>query len=194
MPVGAVGEDLGGDHHFALGRPADDPHSGAAIGPARRSATVDWHGVDVSSAFVSPDERDGRAAGFGLDLGLTYRSLGSPFTVAASVLNLGRMDELDQVGSSLPREIRGGASWEHSHFLLSANYRFPRFGSSGILMGAEVTPVPALAVRAGYQSGHDTRSLSYGIGLAHNNWRIDYAFVPSDLGFEDSHRLTLGIR
>ena len=164
----------------------------AAFTYGQRIATSFYGGF--TARFLHEDLEADRASGFGLDLGLTYRSPGSPFTVAASLLNLGRMDELDQVGSSLPREIRGGASWEHSHLLLSANYRFPRFGPSGILIGAEVTPVPALAVRAGYQSGHDTRSLTYGIGLAHNNWRIDYAFVPSDLGFEDSHRLTLGIR
>ncbi len=147
-----------------------------------------------TARFLHENLEADRASGFGIDLGLTYRSQDRPFAIAASLLNLGRMDKLDQVASSLPREIRVGASWKHSRVLLSTDYRIPRFGSSGILIGGEITPVPALAVRVGYQSGHDTRSLSYGIGLARRNWRIDYAFVPSDLGFEDSHRLTLGIR
>ena len=135
-----------------------------------------------------------RASGFGLDLGITYRSQEHPVAFAASILNLGRMEALDQISSSLPREIRVGASYTTGQVLLSTDYRIPKFGSSGILIGGELRPAPVLALRAGYQSGHDTRSLSYGLGLTRRNWRIDYAFIPSDLGFDDSHRVTVGIR
>ena len=147
-----------------------------------------------TARFLHEDLEADRASGFGLDLGLTYRSQDLPFAIGASLLNLGRMDKLDQVASPLPREFRIGASWEHARYLLSADLRLPRFGSSGLLIGGEVTPSPALVVRMGYQTGHDTRSLSYGLGVTRRNWRIDYAFVPSDLGFDNSHRLTLGIR
>jgi len=147
-----------------------------------------------TARFLHQDLEADRASGFGLDLGVTYRSENQPIAFAASVLNLGRMDALDQVSSSLPREVRFGASYKVERLLLSADYRIPKFGSSGLLVGGEVTLLPVLSLRAGYQSGHDTRSLSYGLGLARQNWRIDYAFIPSDLGFDDSHRVTLGIR
>jgi hypothetical protein len=147
-----------------------------------------------SARFLHEDLEADRASGFGLDLGITYRSQEHPVAFAASILNLGRMEALDQVSSSLPREIRVGASYTTGQVLLSTDYRIPKFGSSGILIGGELRPAPVLALRAGYQSGHDTRSLSYGLGLTRRNWRIDYAFIPSDLGFDDSHRVTVGIR
>jgi len=147
-----------------------------------------------SARFLHEDLEADRASGFALDLGLAYRPQGSPLSAGVSVLNLGRMDELDQVSSALPREIRAGAAFQHSKYLVSADIRFPRFGSTGLMFGGEYRPVPALAVRAGYQTNHDTRSVSYGLGLKRRNWRIDYAFVPSDLGLEDSHRITLSIR
>ncbi len=147
-----------------------------------------------TTRFLHEDLEADRASGFGLDIGLTYRQPESPLSIGASILNLGKMAELDQVASSLPRKIRVGISWEHATFLVSSDYRIPRFGSSSLHVGGEVTPVPALAVRFGYQSGHDTRTMSYGLGLRRRNWRIDYAFVPSDLGLDDSHCVTLGIR
>ena len=155
--------------------------------------TADLYG-GFTTRFLHQDLEADRASGFGLDLGLTYKPETTPFALAASILNLGRMDELDQAASPLPREIRVGASWQHDRLLLSSDLRIPRFGSTGVLMGAEFLPVTTLAVRVGFQSGHDTRSLSYGLGLARRNWRIDYAFVPSDLGLEDSHRISIGIR
>jgi hypothetical protein len=147
-----------------------------------------------SARFLHEDLEASRASGFGLDLGFTYLPEGTTIALSASVLNLGRMDELNLERSSLPREIRVGASYRRPKALLSADYRIPRFGSSGILIGAEVSPAPFLALRAGFQSGHDTRTMSYGLGLTRQNWRIDYAFIPTDLGFDDSHRVTLGIR
>ena len=164
----------------------------AAFTYGQRIATHIYGGF--TARYLHQDLEADRASGFGLDLGLAYRPEGSPLGLAASVLNLGRMDELDQTSSPLPREMRAGVSFAQNRFLLSTDLRVPRFGSTGILVGGEFRPVPALAIRAGYQSGHDTRSFSYGLGLTRRNWRIDYAFVPSDLGLEDSHRISIGIR
>lgn len=158
-----------------------------------RRITDDLFG-GFTTRFLHQDLEADRASGFGFDLGLAYRPAASPITIGASVLNLGTMDELDAVSSPLPREFRVGAAFRHGRVLVSADFRTPRFGSNGVLAGAEVRPIPALALRVGYQSGHDTRSVSYGLGLTRNNWRIDYAFVPSDLGLEDSHRISIGIR
>jgi hypothetical protein len=147
-----------------------------------------------TTRFLHEDVEADRASGFGLDLGLTYRPSESPFAIGASVLNLGKMDRLDLVASSLPREIRFGVTLDQTRYQASADYRLARFGSNGIHVGGEVVPVEILTIRLGYQSGHDTRSMSYGLGLRRKNWRLDYAFVPSSHGFEDAHRITLGIR
>ncbi|HAA76895.1 TPA: hypothetical protein DCE37_17440 [Candidatus Latescibacteria bacterium] len=148
----------------------------------------------LTARFLHEDLEADRASGFGLDAGLAYTPTNSQVTFGGSILNLGKMEALDQVASPLPREIRIGAALNHDRFLLSSDVRFPRFGSTGVLVGGEFTPFPVLTVRAGYQTGHDTRSVSYGVGLKRKNWRIDYAFVPSDLGLEDSHRVSIGIR
>lgn len=153
-----------------------------------------------TARFLHEDLEAARASGFALDLGLAWRPADGPIALGASALHLGRMDAFEVERSALPREFRVGAAWTtvapdgRHHILLTSDVRVPRFGDTGVLIGAEYAPVPAIALRAGYQTGHDTRSFSYGIGLTRRNWRIDYAFVPTDLGLEDAHRITIGIR
>lgn len=147
-----------------------------------------------TARFLHEDLEADRASGFAVDVGATYQPKDQPFAIAASILNLGRMDELDQVRSPLPREIRVGVSWHNRRLLVSSDLRIPRFGSTSVAVGVEFTPAAPFSLRTGYQSGHDTRSLSYGLGLSRRNWRIDYSFVPSYLGLEESHQISLGIR
>jgi len=47
------------------------------------------------------------------------------------------------------------------------------------------------AVRFGYRAGDDIASWSTGVGWTTHGLRIDYAYVPSKLELDDTHRFSL---
>ena len=96
---------------------------------------------------------------------------------------------------ALPAAVQAGASYG---FAASPGYgvraalesRFTR-GRGGIAMlGAELTTPVGAALRAGVRINDQVSNLSFGIGDQLPGLRVDYAFVPSRLGLEDTHRLS----
>jgi hypothetical protein len=65
-------------------------------------------------------------------------------------------------------------------------------GRSPILaVGGELDSAVGAAVRFGYRAGDDVASWSTGVGWTTRGLRIDYAFVPSKLELDDTHRFSL---
>jgi hypothetical protein len=135
-----------------------------------------------------------RASGLSADLGVLFRPGVEGVTFGAAYRNVGRTERLDRERIPLPRTLRAGAAYVRDRLTVSFDARFPEHGSRGVNTGVEYVLREALALRGGYQSGHDTRSVSFGLGLRHRNYRIEYAYVPSSLDLEGGHRLMLGIR
>ena len=134
------------------------------------------------------------ASGVALDFGLLYRPAFEGLTFGAAYRNLGRTERLDRERVPLPRTFRFGAALAAGPVTGSVDFRFPQQGSRGLHLGLEYAVGQTLFLRSGYRSGHDTRDLSFGIGLQRRNWRIDYAYVPAALDLGGSHRMALGIR
>ncbi len=151
--------------------------------------TFGWS-VRALQETVGPES----AWGIGVDLGAMYTSSFPGLTLGAAYRNLGRMEPLDQVRTPLPRTFRAGAAYVRGPVTGSADYRLPKGGSPGIHLGAEYAIRQVLFLRGGYRSGHDTKDVSFGLGLRRRNWRIEYAFVPSALDLGGSHRVAVGIR
>ncbi len=135
-----------------------------------------------------------RASGLGADFGLLFHPGVTGLALGASCRNVGRTDRLDLERIPLPRTFRLGGAYERDRLIVSFDVRIPNDGARGINTGVEYQAHEALSLRGGYQSGHDTRDVSFGLGVRRKNWRIDYAFVRSALGLESGHRVTLGIR
>jgi len=133
------------------------------------------------------------AWGVGTDLGLLYR-LSDELILGATYRNLGRMERLDQERIPLPRVFRVGASWSRGDLTGAADFRIPEAGSKGANLGVEYAVKGRLFLRSGLQTGHDTRTWSFGLGVTRRNWRVDYAFVPTSQGLGGSHRIAVGIR
>jgi hypothetical protein len=134
------------------------------------------------------------AWGVGIDFGLLYQ-LGIPgLTVGATYRNLGRMEQLDQERTPLPRTIRFGASYVRNALTISGDFRMPDKGALGANVGLEYVVKQRLFLRSGLVTGHDTRTWSMGLGVIRKNWRVDYAFVPVSDGLGTGHRVALGIR
>lgn len=124
--------------------------------------------------------------GTGADLGVLYR-VNQRLNVGAAVLNVGPDFKLVSEPSRLPLSLRTGASFLWNDFLFVSDIVFPRGDNAKTGWGVERT-LRNLTLRAGYQTGHDEKNFSFGLGAGYRNFRLDYAFVPyqSDLG--SAHR------
>ena len=134
------------------------------------------------------------AWGTAVDMGVLYRTGIDGMTVGAAYRNLGRMERLDRERVPLPRTFRLGAALVRGSFTGSMDYRLPKQGKQGVHLGVEYTIKQRLFLRGGYRSGHETRDISFGLGLVRRNWRIAYAYVPTDMDLGGSHRVAVGIR
>ncbi|MCZ6632362.1 MAG: PorV/PorQ family protein [bacterium] len=132
------------------------------------------------------------AWGFAVDVGAIYRL--EKVTFGAAYRNVGRTERLDRERIRLPRTFRVGAAYRRGAAMGSVDFRVPEQGAQGIHLGLEYAVKEVLFLRGGYRSGHETRDFSFGFGLVKRNWRMSYAFVPSDLGWGGSHRMAVGIR
>lgn len=127
------------------------------------------------------------ATGAALDLGALFQ-LRPALRLGAALRQLGRMDELDQVSTPLPRTLAAGLSYTGlPRLLLSGEVRRADQRTS-LHLGAEWEAVSQLLLRGGYQSG---RGLALGLGLRRETWTIDYAFVPLAADLGNAHRLSL---
>jgi hypothetical protein len=129
------------------------------------------------------------ATGWGVDLGLNYQTPAEGLTASAVIKNLGSMNNLRNEATKLPSEIRIGPAY---HFELSESKigittaaEFQKYLSTDDIhfnLGAEGVYDKIVALRAGYQSGYESRGFTGGIGIIWGNLKFDYAFLPFSLG------------
>jgi hypothetical protein len=122
-------------------------------------------------------------------VGLLYR-LDNGLIFHGSAANLGPKYSMNSVKQDIPATYRLGASFHRNEATVSADYVNVKSGDSHIHLGAEYLVQQMLYVRAGYQSGYDSRSFSAGAGFIYKNIRIDYAFVPYKYDLGTTHRFT----
>jgi hypothetical protein len=128
------------------------------------------------------------ATGAALDLGFLYQ-LRPSLRLGAAARQLGRMDELDQESTPLPRTLAAGLSYAGlPRLLFSGEVRHA--DETTLHLGAEWQAAPALALRGGYQTAGG-RGLALGLGLRRGSWTLDYAFVPLAVDLGQAHRLGL---
>lgn len=139
------------------------------------------------------------AAGYAVDFGATFQPFLNPLKLAVVVQNFGSMGKLRHSSIELPTTIRIGG---HYLFELSAIDGAVIIAADAVKIldaqfsaniGAEVLVKKRLALRIGYQTGFDQKSVSGGFGLISNSYTLDYGFTPFDSNFGDTHRFTLGL-
>jgi hypothetical protein len=118
-----------------------------------------------------------------------------------SVHNVGGAGHYSFEGTSgqpvaLPAAVHGGVSLAHGTFqdltgLLALEARATRGRRALLSLGGELDSPVGAALRFGLRSGDDVASWSAGMGWRTGALRVDYAFVPSRLELEDTHRFSL---
>jgi len=90
-----------------------------------------------------------------------------------------------------PTIIRTGLGYRWQDLSVNADYVNVKSGDSHLHFGGEYLLETMLFLRAGYQTGYDSRGFSAGAGILYESFRVDYAFVPYESDLGNSHRFTL---
>ncbi len=139
------------------------------------------------------------ASGYAFDFGLNVQPFGSALNLAVAAQNLGSMNELLAESIDLPKTLRFGAAYS---FPLAALDGAVVLAAEGVKVvendlrgsfGAEVQLKKMLALRLGYQSGYEDRSLAGGFGLSFQRYHLDYGYTPVGSNLGDTHRFSFGL-
>ena len=137
------------------------------------------------------------AWGLGIDLGITWKKSDTLPILSATIRNLGKTTQLKEESIQLPATVQMGLAYP---FLMAntnclAVLDFVSVKDSGFHMhsGIEYRIGKQLLIRGGYQTGYELRSFTGGIGIAWHMYRIDYAYLPLNTDFNDSHRISFTI-
>ncbi|GAB4300882.1 MAG: hypothetical protein Kow0098_28660 [Ignavibacteriaceae bacterium] len=138
------------------------------------------------------------ATGFGFDFGALYSEAFEGLDLSAVVKNLGSMNKLRSSETELPTEFRVGASYrvqkamKDFDFIIAAEYqKYTSSDDSHLNFGGEIFYDNLFAIRAGYQTGYESRSFTGGIGLKWGMLKFDYAFLPFALGLGNANLFSL---
>ncbi|HQF42717.1 MAG TPA: PorV/PorQ family protein [Ignavibacteriaceae bacterium] len=138
------------------------------------------------------------ATGFGFDFGINYVLPYEGATASIVLKNVGSMNELRNESTKLPAEVRIGTAYTYSledtKFDFTGGVEFQKYldtDDNHFNFGAEVLYNKLIALRAGYQSGFESRGFTTGAGLMWGNLKFDYAFLPFNLGLGSANLFSL---
>ena len=137
------------------------------------------------------------ATGFAVDMGVTYRSPISGLQLGFTLQNFGKMNDLRAESTDLPLVTRIGGHYRLPVFSdrisgsLASDLVYITGESVKLHLGTEWLLWQQIALRGGFLSGYDSRSISLGIGFNRSSIRLDYGFVPFGEDLGSTHRFTL---
>ena len=139
------------------------------------------------------------ANGIAVDLGIKKQLRFHDISAAIVVKDLGGMSSLNVESTQLPARITGGISGDVLPFssstvkwsLDAGKY----FNSSAFLrFGGDLALNETLSLRAGYRKNSENSSgYSAGFGIYRKRYRFDYAYLPFDFNFSDTHQISFRI-
>jgi hypothetical protein len=141
------------------------------------------------------------ATGLGFDFGLHYTTPVEGLTASAVIKNIGSMNKLRNEETVLPTEFRLGALYDLGlkNSLFDVNVaaeldKYTKTDDTHFNLGAEGIYNKTFALRAGYQTGWETRGFTAGVGIMWGHLNFDYAFLPFNSGLGSSNLFSLQFR
>lgn len=137
------------------------------------------------------------ALGAACDIGFLWKVWDEGLRVGGVLQNMGKTGRLQDEAIALPFTGRLGLAF--SVFGLGGKWVFVADGVKErdfpfhLHSGVEYGWKDVLYLRCGYQTGYETRDLTWGMGVAWHGFRLDYTTMPFRRGIGDSHRLTVGV-
>ncbi|MFA7289611.1 MAG: PorV/PorQ family protein [Melioribacteraceae bacterium] len=155
----------------------------------------------IAVKFIYEEMFNQDASGLGFDFGAVYSGAVENLSLGASIRNIGSMSELAKEATKLPSDFRLGG--EYSYPIESAKLNliglagFQKYleeDESHIHTGLEVIYDNFFALRGGYISGYDSKSITFGFGVEWKGFKIDYAYVPFEYGLGDNSSFTVAYK
>jgi len=139
------------------------------------------------------------ASGYAFDAGLKVKSPFKNVLFGMAIRNVGKMDNLRSKPTEVPTVADVGASYKISFdriqtaFLFDGGVRkYLKESPVHLHFGVETIYRKMFAIRLGYATGYDSKSLSAGLGIKWRSFSFDYAFVPYDYNLGTAHLITVG--
>jgi len=139
-----------------------------------------------------------QANGIGFDFGLNYKTPVTGLTASTVIKNIGSMNALRNEETKLPADFRLGSSYQFSvesaKLDIIAAAEFQKYLDADDIrfnLGGDIIYDQLLALRAGYQTGYESRGFTAGLGIMWGSLRFDYAFMPFSLGLGNAHLFSL---
>ncbi|HMA61914.1 MAG TPA: PorV/PorQ family protein [bacterium] len=140
------------------------------------------------------------ANGMAADIGMIWRSP-ADLDISLQLLNIGKMQDLDQSSTRLPRTfmvgimrpeiLNGGPLSVALGFNLKTDLVAKETGAQ---FGGEATLYNTFFIRGGYEHFGDVAKKSAGLGLNYKQFTIDYAIIMMDNGLSNPKLLSIGYR
>lgn len=134
------------------------------------------------------------SSGFALDAGITYTNIFENLDVSVVMKNLGSMDALRAESTKLPAEGRIGVAYSDfrpiGDISLNGSLELQNYFASNSVhlnFGVEGLYKNMFAVRLGYMTMYEAKSLTAGVGVVWNSVSFDYAIVPFSYGLGSGH-------
>lgn len=167
--------------------------------------------IGVTAQYLREEVFQFRASGYAFNAGLTGSFMDDKLRAAVAIKNLGNMDSLDEESTLLPSSFSAGASASLFQFstpgdndlpvLVSflADWNQPIGENPGgdfiensenegyFSLAMDLNIGDLLFVQSGYRWGPTERPVSFGLGLAIESVRVNYALVPFSTGFGTVH-------
>lgn len=167
----------------------------ASISTAHRLIENLYGGISLKYLYENIYTDD--AAGVAFDFGLHWKGLVEGLSFGTSFRNFGDMNNMRNASTVLPSDLRIGSAYDFSiptanfNFTVLAGFqKYTKEDESHFHFGGEAVYFSTFAVRIGYITDYDSKSITTGFGL---NWKgldLDYAYVPVKYGLGDSHIIT----
>ena len=139
-----------------------------------------------------------QANGIGFDFGLNYKTPVNGLTASTVIKNIGSMNALRNEETKLPADFRLGSSYqfgvESAKLDIITAAEFQKYLDADDIhfnLGGDIVYDQLLALRAGYQTGYESRGFTAGLGIMWGGLRFDYAFMPFSLGLGNANLFSL---
>lgn len=177
------------------------------------SHDFDYFTAGISGHYLNEEIFPYRATGYAVNLGLASSLYNDRVRIGASLLNLGEMDDLNQVPTELPSSFTFGVSADIIEFThqknqdlpilvsLMADYVIPTEDSklntnneynpkeNYLNLGLALEIAKVIQISTGYKTGNNTRPISFGVGFLTDKVDFNYALVPFNTGFGTVHSI-----
>lgn len=161
--------------------------------------------IGVAAQYLNEENAQYQASGYAFNFGLAREFLDSKLKSGVSLLNIGKLDELNNEATKLPELFKAGVSLDLFEFAPPKNDDLPVLVSVSTdfvsplneresLQNGDVDNDPyfnfglnlniaeVLELSSGYKTGETAKPFSFGVGLITDQINVNYALVPYRYG------------